>query len=122
MKINIILGEIRLTATLYDNEVARSIFKALPFDSGYQVWGDEIYFRIPVETSQEVERDVLETGELAFWPPGNAFCIFYGPTPVSVGDEPRAASDVIPFGKIEGDATVLGSANSARIVVDQWSK
>ena len=60
----------------------------------------------------------VAVGALAYWPPGSAFCIFYGPTPVSRGDRPRAYSPVNPFGRVRGDATRFREvANGADITV-----
>jgi hypothetical protein len=70
----------------------------------YNVWGDEIYFSIRVYLDLEEGREIMELGELAYWPPGNAFCVFYGRTPASMDERPRAASAASPVGKIEGDA------------------
>ena len=119
MKIRIRVGETTLTATLEDNETARKIYDALPFDLPYNVWGDEIYFSIPVHLDLEEGREIMEVGELAYWPAGQAFCIFYGRTPVSHDERPRAASAVIPFGRIEEDATVLRRAKADKIQVEK---
>jgi hypothetical protein len=119
MKIKISIGDISLTANLNDSEIARQIYDALPFDLPFNVWGDEIYFSIPVHLDLEEGREIMEVGELAYWPPGNAFCIFYGRTPLSTDDRPRAASDVSPFGKIEGDATVLRGIRAGTIQVEK---
>jgi hypothetical protein len=120
MKIKITVGEITLTATLSNNKTAQTIFNALPIESSYNVWGDEFYFAIPVHMFIEEGRDVMQIGELGFWPPGNAFCIFFGRTPVSTDDRPRAASAVSPFGKIDGDATVLRQATAPTIKIEKW--
>jgi len=117
MKIKISIGNLSLTANLKDNETARRIYNALPFDLPHNVWGDEIYFSIPVHLDIEEGREIMEVGELAYWPSGNAFCIFYGRTPASTDERPRAASAVSPFGKIEGDATVLRQIKERKILV-----
>jgi hypothetical protein len=119
MKIKISIGNIFLTANLDDSEIARQIFDALPFDLPYNVWGDEIYFSIPVHLDLKEGREVMEVGELAYWPPGNAFCIFYGRTPASTDEKPRAASVVSPFGRIEGDATVLRGVKAGTIQIEK---
>jgi hypothetical protein len=119
MKIKITIGNVSLTANFLDNETARRIYDALPFDLPYNVWGDEIYFSIPVHLGIEEGREIVEVGELAYWPPGNAFCIFYGKTPASTDERPRAASAVSPFGKIEGDATVLRQIEAGKIQVEK---
>jgi len=122
MKIKISLGNVSLTAYLKDNETTRKIFDALPFKLPYNVWGDEIYFSIPVYLDLEEGREIMELGELAYWPPGNAFCIIYGRTPASMDERPRAASAVSPFGKIEGDATLLRKAKAVKIQVEKLEK
>jgi hypothetical protein len=84
------------------------IWEALPIEGKANLWGEEIYFSIPVKTSQEKgARDVVSSGELGYWPPGHAFCIFFGPTPASRGDEIRAASAVNIIGKVLSDAKVF---------------
>ena len=103
-KIKISAGNVKFEAELYDTLTAQSIFEALPVSARAQRWGDEIYFSINVVAELEDDsRDVLEAGELGFWPPGNAFCIFYGPTPASEADEIRAASAVNIVGKLTSD-------------------
>ena len=101
-------GDIILSAELNDCETAGVIYDLLPLTGAANVWGDEIYFSVPahVEQSQDAMQEV-EVGTLAFWPTGDAFCIFFGPTPVSVNEKPRAYSPVNVFGKITGDATLL---------------
>ena len=82
---------------------------------------DEIYFAIPVTGDKgDQMRTIMEIGELAFWPPGHAFCIFWGPTPASEADEPRAASDVVPIGKLIGDFSKLAdTADGQPIRIEQ---
>ena len=109
-RISITAGEITLDAELNDSVTAAAIWDALPISASGNTWGDEIYFRIPVfPVSQNPDglREVVDFGDLAFWPPGNAFCIFFGPTPASRGDEIRPASPVAIVGRITGDAAQL---------------
>ena len=104
-RIRITAGEVSLAAELSDGPTAQKLWDALPIDGSAQTWGDEIYFAIPVQASTEPgAKAQREVGDIAYWPPGNAFCIFYGPTPMSSGDAPVAASPVNDLGKIEGDA------------------
>jgi hypothetical protein len=79
----------------------------LPIKGRVNLWGDEIYFSIPLSLKLEAGQEMVNIGELGYWPDGNAFCIFFGPTPVSQGDEIRPASPVAVFGKVIGDATVF---------------
>jgi len=79
-KIRIVAGSVKVTATLLDNRTADAVWQALPLEASAQLWGDEIYFSIPVSLGEEESREVVEAGDLAYWPPGKAFCIFWGPT------------------------------------------
>ena len=107
-KIKITAGDVTATGVLDDNVTADAIWEALPISARGNTWGDEIYFGIPVHVDEaEDANDVVEMGALAYWPPGNAFCIFFGRTPASKGDECRAASAVNAVGKIEGDPAVF---------------
>ena len=110
-KITIQVGPLTLAAELNDSATAAAVAAALPITAKGNRWGEEIYFRIPVKQDEAKDaRAEMAVGELAYWPPGNAFCIFFGPTPASVGKEPRAASAVNPIGKISGDVTALRQA------------
>ena len=105
-KITIKAGEISLEAELNDSPTAQQIWDALPITGAANVWGDEIYFEIPVTAPQSPDaRAEMEVGELAYWPVGHAFCIFFGPTPVSTDERPRAYSPVNVIGRVLGDAT-----------------
>ena len=95
-------------AELNDSLTGKAIYGALPIRAKAQRWGGEIYFSIPVSCElEEDSREVLEEGELGYWPPGRAFCIFFGPTPASGGDEIRAASAVNIVGRMKGDLSGL---------------
>jgi len=107
-RIKIITGQISLTAVLNDSSTAERIYNALPLEGIAVIWGDEIYFDIPLKLERDHDaRADVEVGELAYWPAGSAFCIFFGPTPVSTGEKPTAYSPVNVFGNIEGDAAIL---------------
>ena len=99
-------GNVSLTAELSDGPTARQIWQALPIEGEANRWGDEIYFEIPVKAGQEPDaREQVEVGELGYWPAGHAFCIFFGPTPVSTDERPCAYSPVNILGRVIGDAT-----------------
>ena len=106
--IRITAGDVAVEAHLNDSPTARAIAEALPIEGKAQRWGGEIYFPIHVRAELDAEsRDVLEAGELGYWPTGSALCIFFGPTPASEGTEIRAASAVNVVGKVEGDISGL---------------
>lgn len=106
--IRITAGDVTLAAELNDSPTAAAIVEALPIEASGSRWGEEIYFSIPIkEQASPDARADMAVGELAYWPPGNAFCIFFGPTPASDDDAPRAASEVNPVGQITDDATAL---------------
>lgn len=101
-------GDKSFEAELNESMTGKAIYDALPIRANGQRWGGEIYFSINVRCElEEGNRDLMEEGELAYWPPGQAFCIFFGATPASGGDEIRAASAVNIIGKIRGDLSGL---------------
>jgi hypothetical protein len=107
-KMKISSGDVEVFALLYDSVTADRIWDSLPFIEAANIWGDEIYFTIPVNAGIEKEAlEVVLSGDLGYWPTGAAFCIFFGATPISREGEIRPASAVNVFGKIEGDTSVL---------------
>jgi hypothetical protein len=106
-KIRITAGAIEATAELNNTSTAQAIREALPIKGRVNLWGDEIYFSIPLNLKLEAGQELVSIGDLGYWPDGNAFCIFFGRTPVSQGDEIRPASPVTVFGRVIGDATVF---------------
>jgi len=98
------IGEIIVELIDKNPKTKEAFLKAVPFTSEAMRWGDEIYFSTPVRASLEVSQEVVEKGDVAYWPPGRALCIFFGPTPASrTPDEIRPASPVNVFGKVVGD-------------------
>ena len=93
-------------------KTATAILNALPIRGRVNRWGDEIYFTIPVIEKEENAREEVNIGDLGYWPPGHGFCIFFGRTPASTGDQPRAASPVNIFGRVLGNATVFTKTKS----------
>lgn len=109
-------GPVEAALTDESPDTARRIWEALPIEARANTWGDEIYFGIPVNADPENPREVVDLGDLAYWPPGNAFCIFFGRTPASRGDEIRPASAVNVFGKVKGDPKVFKKVRSGERV------
>jgi len=106
-RIRITAGAIEATAELNHTRTAQAIWEALPITGRVNLWGDEIYFSTPLSLKLEAGQELVNVGDLGYWPQDNAFCIFFGPTPVSQGDEIRPASPVTVFGKVIGDARVF---------------
>ncbi len=109
-------GSVSMQAELNESSTASAIWDALPIKARANTWGDEIYFGIPVHQGEDNGREVVAMGEIGYWPPGHAFCIFFGPTPASRGQEIRAASAVNPLGKIVGDARAFKAVRSGDAV------
>lgn len=115
--IRIRCNEVELAAELNESTTAQTIADVLPVEAVVSTWGKEIYFSIPIEA--EIDRDAraeMAIGELSFWPPGNAFCIFFGATPASTSDEPAAASPCNPVGHITDDITPLFDIRSGAVI------
>lgn len=104
MKIKITIGSLEALAELDETVTARQIWDSLPWSGPFSTWGDEIYFFIPVEAPlDETAREWVEVGELGYWPSGRAFCIFFGPTPISTKDKIIPASAVNIIGRVVTD-------------------
>ncbi len=115
-RIQITAGPVTMEAELNDSQTAQLIWEALPIEARGNTWGDEIYFSIPVAADLENSQGVVELGDLAYWPPGTAFCIFFGPTPMSQGNEIRPASPVNVIGKLSGDPKAFKQVKSGTAV------
>ena len=116
-KMRISAGGVSAVASMNDSATATAIWEALPIEARVNTWGDEIYFSIPVSMPEQNGKEVVELGDIAYWPPGTAFCIFFGPTPASRGDEIRPASAVNVVGRIEGDPKIFRSVASGTKVI-----
>lgn len=118
--IKITAGSVEAKAVLNDSRTATAIWEALPIEARASTWGDEVYFSIPVKMGEDKPREVVDVGDLGYWPPGNAFCIFFGPTPASHGTEIRPASPVNVVGKISGDPLVFRRVKSGeRVIIER---
>jgi len=116
--ITITAGSVSLPAALNDGPTSAKLWDMLPLEGSANTWGDEIYFEIPLKVEEEVDARVeVEVGELGYWPVGHAFCIFFGPTPASRDDQPRAYSPVNILGCVLGDATLFRPVRSGDRVV-----
>ena len=111
-KIRIKVRLIEAAAELNNTRTAQAIWEALPIKGHVNLWGEEIYFPIPLSLELEVGRELVSVGDLGYWPQGNAFCIFFGPTPMSQEDEIRPASAVTVFGRVTGDPAVFKQVTS----------
>ena len=119
-RIKIAAGDIEVTAVLNDGLTADLVWSALPVEASGSTWGDEIYFRTSIHAEEDDAQEVVGMGDVAYWPPGQALCLFFGSTPASRGDEIRPASPVNVVGKLEGDPTVLKRVRSGtRVLVER---
>jgi hypothetical protein len=123
VKIKIEAGPVTMEAELNDSATAQQLWEALgrssaPIEGSANLWGDEIYFEIPVVAAQEADaREIVPVGTLGYWPVGHAFCIFFGPTPVSTDERPRAYSPCNILGEVLGDATAFRKVRNGETVV-----
>lgn len=112
------IGTLSMEADLNDTPTARHIAAALPIRASCNTWGDEIYFTIPVNAAlDDSAQEVVEIGDLGYWPPGKAFCIFFGPTPASQPGKIMPASAVNVIGHVLGEATQFKTVMREREVV-----
>ena len=116
-KIKIIVGKLELEAWLNETKTAAKVFEALPITSTVSTWGDEIYFTIPVDAGPEDAKELVNLGDITYWPPGKAMCIFFGKTPISKGDEIRPASAVNIIGKVDGNLKTLKKVKDGEEII-----
>ncbi len=109
-------GELEAVIVHKNPKTAQAVMDALPFEGTANVWGDEIYFTIPVDSDEEKGQQDMEVGDIAYWPVGKAMCIFFGPTPVSENEKPRAYSPVNLFARVVGDAKILKNVKDGETI------
>ena len=118
MNIKITSGNIHATAELKNTDTAKAVYNILPIEGSANRWGDEIYFVIPLNFDAEPDaKEVVAEGDVAYWPEGSCFCIFWGKTPASRGNEIRAASKVNVFGRIIEDANTFSRVKNGDLVI-----
>lgn len=108
-RFELVSADITLEGRIMDENprTAEVVLDNMPIEGEAIRWGDEFYFTTALEIPEEHGRQDIEVGEVAFWPAGKAIAVFFGRTPVSVSDKPRAYENVNVFGKLEGDARLL---------------
>ncbi len=117
--IRISVGDVELEGLLNESACARAIAEALPLQSKFRAWGDEIYFDIPVDHGLERDaREEFEVGDLGYWPEGKALCVFFGPTPMSQGEKPVAYSRVNLIGHVQGAEGLRKVKEAGEIIVE----
>lgn len=114
-KINIFINNLKFEAELNDTKTAEKVYEVLPIEAEGNTWGDEIYFEIPLEIENENPTENIKVGDLAYWPEGSGFCIFYGRTPASTNGEPKPASPVTVIGQIQGEIGQIKKISRAQI-------
>ena len=120
-QIQISTGNLTLAATLNELETANQLWESLPITGRVQIWGDEIYFSIPLNVEEELgSQETVQAGTVAYWPPGSALCLFWGPTPISAPGEIRPASAVNVVGILDNDPNLLAEIPSqAEIIIEK---
>ncbi|MBB15657.1 hypothetical protein CMK22_10310 [Candidatus Poribacteria bacterium] len=120
-KILITINNLSVSAELNDSVSANKIWGALPLSGSANVWGDEIYFEIPVSLKEVSDaQQEVDVGTLAYWPPGSALCVFFGKTPASTSDKPKAYSPVNILGSVDGDSKIFKIVKAGdQIVIDK---
>lgn len=119
-KIMLELEDICLEGEIFDSPAGQAVLEHCPLQLEMQRWGEEYYGRLPQDLGllEGEKTEILDIGDLAFWEPANALCIFFGPTPASEGQEPRAASEVHRIGQVQGDwQAVRGLSHNIQAVL-----
>lgn len=89
-----------------------AITKILPVEGRAALWKDEVYFELPLKMGDEKAKPKVEKGTIAFWPMGNALCVFFG--------ESQPYSPVNIVGKVTDNlATFAAVKSGTRIKVEK---
>ena len=110
-------GEVLAEVADRNPKTSKAILRALPIESTANRWGEEVYFETPVKVGKEDAVQDVEVGDVAYWPPGRAICIFFGRTPVSKGEKPRAYSPVNVFARIVGDPKIFSKVRDGEKIM-----
>ena len=123
-KINISAGEFLTTATLNNSSGSEKLYDSLPLEWSCQCWGDELFFSTSINMEEDDQSlEVVNIGDIAFWPPGSAFCIFWGPTPMSQGKEIRPASKVNLLGSIDSQLSKIKNISAGtKILLSKYEE
>ncbi len=116
-RIKISIGSVKLEADLKPTRTAQAIYEALPIETAVNMWGEEFYCKVPgVKDHRETATSQVKVGDVAFWGVGEMLAIFFGRTPMSMGEDPVPADRVNVIGKIIGDAQVLREAMGSTMI------
>ncbi len=119
MKVKVTFGDLILYGDFFDTPCAQAIYKILPIEAEVAFWGDEIYFPIDLYWPLDhTATNKVRVGDIGYWPPGRALAIFFGPTPLSTGEEPVPASEVNLVGRLEGAQALKGQRGQKRIRIE----
>jgi hypothetical protein len=119
LRVRVAGRELRADWTDENPDTRAAVANALPVSGTASRWGDELYFRIPVDIGPENAREAVEPGAIAYWPEGNALCLFWGPTPASRGDEPRAASPVNVVARLDSVDALADLDGGAEVRIEE---
>ena len=116
-KVRITVGSVQLDAELKSTKTAQEVYAALPVESPVNTWGEEFYFKLAgVKDHRETATNQVKVGDVAFWGAGQVLAIFFGRTPMSMGQDPVPADRVNIIGRILGDASVLRQVMDASTI------
>lgn len=99
-------------------ETVKAILAKLPIEVMINRWGDELYTEpIPVKVRPENAKSAVNLMDVAYWPEGNALCLFFGPTPISKGNEIKPYSPVNVVGRIVSKENMAKKVNDSTKVI-----
>lgn len=110
----------KLEVDLNESQTAKAVYQGGPYQALAQLYGDELYFSTSIRLESEESVSVVSAGDVAYWPPGQALCFFFGATPDSNEDEIRPASPVNLIGSFKVDFELLRKVHQGDIVSLQF--
>lgn len=112
-KVRFTIGDARFEAELLDTPTAEKVWQALPITAPVNTWGDEVYFTAGVAPDEEPDaRELMQDGEIAYWPGGDAIAIAFGETPISAPGEMRLVSPCNVWARTDANLGMLGKVHA----------
>ncbi len=116
-RMKITIGGVSVEVELRPTRTAQAIYDALPVEAKVNQWGEEFYCQFPgVKDYRETATTNVKVGDVAYWGLGGMLAVFFGRTPMSIGEDPVPADRVNVVGRLIGDPMVLHEAVGATMM------
>jgi hypothetical protein len=93
----------------------KAILDNLPIKVKINRWGDELYTdKTPISVEEENPQSVVYLLDVAYWPEGNAICLFLGPTPIS-----KEPNKILPYSPVNIVGRITSTTSSTDDILEK---